>query len=171
MSRTIRTFHRRSTRLKGYNYAKAGRYYVTLNCIGKEFTFGEVIKEHMYLNEFGLIASNEWKRTPTIRENIELGEFIIMPNHVHGIIVITKDLLHLEQSFLSPSQTLGAVVRGYMASVTSQINIIRNTPGEKVWQTNYFDHIIRNKWDLLRVSRYIRNNPKNWLKDKDNDLG
>jgi len=69
-------------------------------------------------------------------------------------------------TFRSPSQTIGAILRGYMGTVTSQINKLRNTPDEKIWQRNYHDHIIRNKWDYHRVSRYIRNNPRKWKDEK-----
>ena len=163
-----RKYIRRSTRLKGYNYSKAGKYYVTINCHGKEFIFGNIIAGKMQLNEFGTIAENEWKRTALLRKHIELGEFIIMPDHIHGVVIITKNLsAPLQKYFSSPSRTLGAIVRGYMSTVTSQINKIRNTPGEKVWQRGYHDHIIRNKWDLDRISRYIRKNPRNWLRNKD----
>ena len=93
----------RSKRLKGYNYAKAGKYYVTLNCLGGEHTFGEIIKGEMYLNAFGQLAYHEWKRTSLIRQHVELGEFIIMPDHIHGIVIITRDLNFNSQSFISPS--------------------------------------------------------------------
>ena len=81
----------------------------------------------MQLNEFGTIAENEWKRTALLRNHIELGEFIIMPDHIHGVVIITKNLsAPLQKYFSSPSRTLGAIVRGYMSTVTSQINKIRN---------------------------------------------
>ena len=167
MYRTQRFHHRRSMRLKGHHYAKAGKYFVTLNCRNREHIFGEIKNGKMYLNDFGLIALNEWKRTAIIRQHVELGEFVIMPDHIHGIIIFTKDLNFISQSFLSPSQTLGAIIRGYMGTVTSQINKMRNTPDEKIWQRNYYDHIIRNKWSFHRISNYIRSNPKKWLGSKD----
>jgi len=180
-----RFHHRRSTRLKGYNYSRAGSYFVTLNCHNKIELFGEIKEGQMILNEFGVIAYQEWVHTPGIRPNINLGSFMIMPDHLHGIIIIREDVSgwvdketdDLEvllsppssnssrQSFLSPSQTLGAIVRGYMGTVTSQINKIRNTPYDKVWQRNYNDHIIRNKWDFHRITNYIIRNPKNYRKN------
>jgi len=187
-----RFHHRRSTRLKGYNYARAGSYFITLSCYNKIELFGEIKEGKMILNEFGVIAYKEWVRTPVIRPNIDLGSFVIMPDHLHGIIIIREDVsgwtdeesecqggcntpLHSDssprssntsrQSFLSPSQTLGAIVRGYMGTVTSQINKIRNTHGDKVWQRNYNDHIIRNKWDFHRITKYIIRNPKNYRKN------
>jgi REP element-mobilizing transposase RayT len=160
--------------------------------------FGEVVDGTMVLNDFGNIAHQEWMRTPSVRPNTDLGAFIIMPDHVHGIIMIREDVttdrdctcrggcntprsiqssqfqqssqfhhysklpITTPQSFLSPSQTVGAIIRGYMGAVTRQINAIRNTSGEKVWQRNYHDHIIRNKWAYYRITNYIHKNPLNY---------
>jgi len=199
--------HRRSMRLKGYNYAQKGSYFITINCKNRIPLLGEIIDRKMVLSDFGHIAFKEWLRTPEVRPNTELGAFVIMPDHIHGIIIIREDVsgwiypaelhdlndfsdrgvLHpprsadkdqggcntprslsdsSRQSFLSPSQTLGAILRGYMGTVTSQINKLRNMPGEKIWQRNYHDHIIRNKWDYHRISRYMINNPLHWENDK-----
>lgn len=195
-------------RLRGYNYARAGAYYITINCKHRIPFLGEIINKKMILSDFGIIAQKEWMRTPQVRPNIALGPFVIMPDHIHGIIIIKKDLSGKNENlnevvlltpqifssdpprllssdfsrpssfdsprrystFHSPSQTLGAIVRGYMGTVTSQINKLRNTPDEKVWQRNYHDHIIRNKWDYHRVSRYIRNNPRKWKDEKKGNL-
>jgi len=149
------------------------------------------------LNEFGNIVRSEWLKTPNIRPNIELDEFIIMPNHLHGIIRIKnknkckgtehraststsgKSLLEEERvckgvllyaptttpAFISPSKTIGAIIRGYKSSVTKQINIIRKLPDFAVWQRNYYEHIIRNEEDLNNITQYIKFNPRNWDKD------
>ena len=87
-----RFHHRRSTRLKGYNYARAGSYFITLSCYNKIELFGEIKEGKMILNEFGVIAYKEWVRTPVIRPNINLGSFVIMPDHLHGIIIIREDV-------------------------------------------------------------------------------
>lgn len=87
--------HRRSLRLKGYDYADAGIYFITICCQNKAHLFGQIVKGKMILNEYGIIAANEWLNTSNIPQNIELGEFVIMPNHIHGIIKITRrDELH-----------------------------------------------------------------------------
>lgn len=87
-----RIHRRRSTRLKGYNYAQAGSYFVTLNCHNRYHLLGEIHDGKMNLNQFGMIAYQEWIRTPELRPNIDLGEFIIMPDHIHGIIIIQEDV-------------------------------------------------------------------------------
>jgi REP element-mobilizing transposase RayT len=121
--------HRRSIRLKGYNYAKEGLYFITICCQDKWPVFGKIIEGEMHLNEFGTIAQNEWLNTENIRMNCLLHEFIIMPNHMHGIIEITFNNQATDKSstgkFQSPSQTIGSIIRGYKIATIKKIkNII-----------------------------------------------
>src|SRR5699024_12431494 len=125
----------------------------------------------------------------SIREHVQLDAFIIMPNHMHGIVRIinsndfvgpyddtplqnTNQQLNInpekQTEFKSPSKTLGAIVRGYKSTVTKQINQLRNTPGQKLWQRNYHDHIIRDEASLQRIRYYIQYNPKQWDADRNN---
>lgn len=83
--------HRRSIRLKGYDYSQAGAYFVTLVTWQRECLFGEIGQGKMALNEIGEIVREEWERTAAVRQNVELGEYVIMPNHVHGILVFVDD--------------------------------------------------------------------------------
>ena len=132
--------HRRSIRLKGYDYSQAGAYFITICCQDKEVsTFGEIIDGKMILNDYGTIAYNEWGNTPNVRNNVELDVFVIMPNHIHGIIILNDNIRRGElnspiklgdfesprQGFKSPKGTVGAIVRGFKSSVTKQINIHR----------------------------------------------
>ena len=109
--------HRKSIRLKGYDYAKKGLYFITINCQNRYHLFGKIKDDKMHLNEFGLIAYNEWLNTEQIRINCKLHEFIIMPDHMHGIIeIIFNNQVEGETAigkFQSPSQTIGSIVRGY----------------------------------------------------------
>ncbi|GEO19610.1 hypothetical protein CQA01_01440 [Cyclobacterium qasimii] len=132
----------------------------------------------MKLNEYGKIAHNEWLNTPKIRPNVELGEFVIMPNHIHGIIEIfvtgeshspePKELNDcrgvLKTPLQSPSNNIGAMVRGYKSSVTRQIGLL-GFKG-KLWQRNYYEHIIRDEKAFQNISEYIKNNPVKWTGDK-----
>jgi putative transposase len=180
--------HRRSIRLKGFDYSQSGLYFITICCQNMISRFGEVQNGRMILNQFGEIAHHEWEKTPEIRNNIALGEFIIMPNHMHGIIQILdtgelhsplekksecdspsgkKGECHSPQrdSPLSgPSNNIGAVVRGYKSAVTRQISLLGFT--QKLWLRNYYEHIIRDELSHQRISNYIKNNPSNWKKDK-----
>lgn len=163
---------RRSIRLKGYDYTQAGLYFITICCQDRICRFGTVENGEMILNEYGQIAHDEWMKTPQIRHHVELGEFIVMPNHIHGIIrLLGRGELHspiekgvFDTPLRSPSQTVGAVVRGYKSSVTKQLGLMGFT--EKLWQRNYYEHIIRNEQSHQAISEYIRNNPAKWHDDK-----
>lgn len=115
--------HRRSIRLKGYDYAKEGLYFITLCVQDRANLFGKIEKGEMKLNAFGKIAEEEWLNTPNIRNNIIIHEHIIMPNHIHGIIEILFNKGHKNKigEFKSPSQSIGAIVRGYKISTIKGI--------------------------------------------------
>lgn len=183
--------HRRSIRLKEYDYSQPGAYFITICTHQREHLFGEIVDGIMQLNEFGQIAHEEWHKTARIRVEIELDEFVIMPNHFHGIVIIHEPVRAYRDTpkggvgdtpvrayghtplptpnpttFESPSRTLGAIVRGFKSAVTTQINQKRCTPGNPVWQRNYWEHIIRDKKDLYNVQAYILNNPIQWENDR-----
>ncbi len=172
--------HRRSIRLPEYDYATVGAYYVTLCACGRECLFGEIVRGQMRLNDAGRIIQEEWQRTPQLRPNVELDAFITMPNHLHGIIVITESRRGVLQyaptigqnpGFRSPSQTLGAIVRGFKSAVTRRVNTRHNTQGNKLWQRNYYEHVIRDEKDLKEIRRYIAVNPRLWKYDEENPDG
>jgi len=193
--------HRKTIRLKGYDYSQAGLYFVTLCCQNRNHLFGKIIDGKMDLNHFGKIAKKEWEHTATLRDNISLGAFILMPNHFHSIIQIDYQIKNEEANcgtFKSPSHTIGAIIRGYKGATTKKIKeLIRNNcggelqfqnnsrtgelqfaptkqfapterfaPTKSIWQRNYWEHIIRNENEFIRISKYIRNNPTKWQKDK-----
>ena len=177
--------HRRSVRLNGYDYSGPGAYYVTICAWNRECIFGEIMDGKMQLNEFGNIVQKEWLNTGHIRPNIELDEFVIMPNHFHGILVINHrlnqprlDASHrgvlqyapTNAGLRSPSQTIGAVIRGFKSAATKSINLLRNTAGRPVWQRNYFERVIRNEKDLFRIREYIHFNPLQWDIDEENPM-
>ncbi|MBL8005280.1 MAG: hypothetical protein JNL36_09300 [Candidatus Kapabacteria bacterium] len=175
--------HRRSIRLPEYDYSQVGMYFVTICCQDMVCRFGSVVGGKIVLNECGRIAKECWEMTPLIRENIDLGAFVIMPNHMHGIIHINgrgvlhtpnleNDSEHLDVKdnegvfntpLQSPKQKLGSIVRGYKSAVTKkslQIGV-----SGKLWQRNYYEHVIRNEYSYQRISEYIFNNPAQWEYD------
>lgn len=178
--------HRRSIRLKDYDYAQEGFYFITICCQDRAQLFGEIVDGELILNECGEIANNCWLEIPNHFPNVGLHDYIIMPNHVHGIIEITFKLniptvgandiptvgandyspLRSENRLLprSPSKTIGSIVRGFKIGVTKWMR--QNTYIHNVWQRNYFDHIIRDEQSYQRIANYIRNNPKNWNEDR-----
>jgi putative transposase len=165
--------HRGTLRLPDYDYTSAGGYHITLVTHERSCLFGEIPVDQMSLNSFGDIAREEWLRTPAIRPEIILDEFVIMPNHIHGIIFITESvgahgrapLRSANQILFRPPGSLGSFVAGFKSITTKRINILRATPGMPVWQRNYYEHIIRDEQDLNRIREYINNNPLQWETD------
>ncbi len=169
--------HRRSVRLKGYDYSDPGAYYVTICAWNRECIFGEIIDGEMKLNEFGKVVQREWLCSSKIRHEIELDEFVVMPNHFHGIVFINgnDNAAHdVGANGRSPlrmqPRSLSSLIAGYKSAVTKSINILRNTPGFPVWQKNYFERVIRNEKELLRIREYIHNNPVQWDLDDENPV-
>jgi len=174
---------RRSVRLTGYDYSQPGVYFVTICSWLRGSIFGEIINGKMVLNEFGMAVEREWLNNINVRPNIELDQFVVMPNHVHCILIINRrgevasPKINAQQTLPKGGETqplhkptLGQIVAYFKYMTTKQINIIRDTPGVPVWQRNYYEHIIRNEIELNKIREYIRNNPVRWAFDKDNPL-
>lgn len=166
---------RHSLRLPEYDYAQNGAYFVTICAWQKERLFGEIRDGVMELNGYGEIVRDEWLRTPTIRQEIQLDEFVIMPNHFHAIVMINKKptvgahgRAPLRDGHRQP-QSLGSMVAGFKSICTKRINELRNNPGFPVWQRNYHERIIRNERSLNAIRQYILSNPANWGLDPEND--
>ena len=134
--------------------------------------FGDVIDGVMVLNGFGKIVATEWTKTETMRPNVIIDEFIVMPNHMHGIIIIrrgTRRRAPTTEQFGQPTHnSIPSIIRGFKSTVTKQINQWRNTPGMPVWQRNYYEHAVRNDNDLAEIREYIVNNPLQWHLDREN---
>ena len=166
--------HRRSIRLKGYDYSQAGAYFVTVCTQNRECLFGEVIDGEMVLNDIGKIVAGEWMKTGAIRNNVALDKWVVMPNHFHGILVVDdgRGTAHraptVEQFGQPVSGSIPTIIRSFKSAVTKRINEIRKTPGEKLWQRNYYERIIRNENELNHIREYIANNPMKWKLDRGN---
>ena len=128
---------RKNIRLREYDYSLGAYYFVTICINEKKSIFGTIKNKKIYLNSIGEIASNEWINTEKIRPNIRLHSFIIMPNHMHGIIEI--DYFEIKQKKKS---TLGDIIRGYKSSVTRKANLLISYKNRNLWQRNYYEHII-----------------------------
>lgn len=171
--------NRKSTRLKGYDYSNPGYYYVTICTKGKKDWFGSIINEQMELNKYGMITKKYLKETLLHFNNVNIDEYIIMPNHIHIIIKIVgagsprpgfprpHDKLpsiitnqnHIDNGRGNRAPTVGHIVAYFKYGTTKRINQIRQTPKHPVWQRNYYDHIIRNEKSLNEIRGYIRSNP------------
>ena len=182
--------HRRSIRLKGYDYSQPGAYFVTICTLNRDCLFGEIRNDEMVLNMFGEIILEKWNNIPKHFQHTKLDAFGPMPNHVHGILFITGSYVGAKHSntniirrFEDTSQnashlqgrphgtrpgSLSAIMQNYISITTRKINQIRNTPGEKLWQRNFYEHIIRNEKELNQIRDYIIHNPLKWEEDRNN---
>lgn len=157
--------HRRSIRLKEYDYAEVGAYFVTICAFQRDCLFGEVVGGEMQLNEFGMILEDAWADLPKHYSHAELDQFVIMPNHVHGIVVVK------EMAETSPKQHgFPEIIRAFKSFSAKRINQLRNNAGCPVWQRNYYERVIRNESELTRAREYIVNNPLKWELDKENPI-
>lgn len=156
--------HRRSIRLQGYDYSQAGMYFVTLCTRNRECLFGEIVDETMRLNPVGQIVTDSWTWLAQRYEHVELDEWVVMPNHLHGIVVIND---HCKGgSRTAPTKPIGRLIGAYKTVSTKQANTFRQTPGMLLWQRNYWERIVRDAAELLSIQEYICNNPAQWAQDK-----
>lgn len=178
---------RKLNRLKGYDYCQSGCYFVTICVQNHECVLGNVINGKMQLSRIGEMANNYWRKIPAHFPNTELNEFVIMPNHVHGIIVIdnvvgnknicsqlgknNNDEKNNNYCSLQVWQTkwgksLSSIVRGFKIGVIKWCR--QNNHEDFTWQKSYYDHIVRNEESLHNIQEYIVNNPEKWEIDKNN---
>ena len=159
---------RRSIRLPDYDYSQAGAYFVTTCTHNRACLFGDIVDGEMRLNEDGRLAQSVWEALPKHYSHVESDAFVVMPNHVHGIIVLTATPVG---AGLKPDPTrhgLPEIVRTFKTFSGRRINQSRGTPGTSVWQRNYYEHVIRNDTTLNRLRQYIAENPARWAEDPEN---
>jgi putative transposase len=157
--------HRRSIRLKGYDYSQPGGYFVTLCIKERKRLLGDIRNGKIFLNDTGKIVKFTWLDLPQHNPNIELDEFIIMPNHMHGIFHIVG-----AGSEPAPTKTHGLpeIIRQFKTFSAKRINTLNKHSGMPFWQRNYYERIIRNDHDLNRIREYITYNPFQWDSDPEN---
>ena len=178
--------HRKSIRLKGYNYSQAGAYFVTICTRDRECVFGEIVDGRMVLNDAGRMVKLVWNELPQHYSGVDIDGFVAMPNHIHGIIVLTvgagpracpkDERSHNEggqPQGVAPTISLSDVVHRFKSLATARYrqgvreNNWRPFPG-RLWQRNYYEHIIRTEEELNRFHEYIQNNPMQWEGDEEN---
>ena len=168
--------NRRSVRLPDPDYTEPGAYFVTLCTHDRRCILSEVTLDGLRPTPIGEIVCDEWRRSADLRAEVELDAFVVMPNHIHGIVVIggtsPRDhrgpRAHGRAPLRRPARSLGAFVAGFKAAATSHINRLAGTPGAPVWQRNYYEHIIRSDKEFARVRQYIAENPGRWAEDPEN---
>ncbi len=177
---------RRLTRLREHDYAAPGAYFVTVCTLHKEPILGEIQGESLRLSPAGLIVNEAWHDLPRHYAHVQLDAFVVMPNHVHGIIFIEEpSLTDSVGAGLRPAPThhdrpapskgvssrrhgLSEIVRAFKSFSARRINALHGTLGARVWQRGFYDHVIRNEDDLARIREYIAMNPLRWSLDEEN---
>ncbi len=142
--------------------------------------FGEVVDSEMKMNQFGEIVRECWEEIPEKYQNVEMDEFVVMPNHFHDIIIINESKmndgdvgaihelpLRTDDMVQRRRMLLPKIIGRFKMNSAKRINEIRDYPGESVWQRNYYEHIIRDEDELIRIREYIYNNPKRWPRDEE----
>ncbi len=171
--------HRKSIRLRDYDYAQAGAYFVTICTKNKECMLGDVVDGMMRLSELGKIVEDELKNIPIRFPEGEIDKFVIMPNHIHGIIIMhdvgaTLAVARTDRAGASPAPTIGHIIGSYKSlCINKWLDHINKNSLDitgKFWQRNYYEHIIRNEEDMNSIREYILNNPLKWLDDENNPV-
>ncbi len=177
--------HRHSMRLPGHDYTQPGAYFVTICTYARVCSLGEVGDGQMQLNDWGRVVADCWAAIPAHFDNVTLDEWVVMPNHLHGIVVITDSTSPLAvgaQQCCAPTAakprsdshpnvalgSLGAIIRSFKSVVTKRIHLLCGSTASPMWQRNYHEHVVRDQRALNAVRQYIRHNPAKWQIDRDN---
>ena len=188
--------------MKEYDYTAPGAYFVTIVAQERLCLFGEIVDGHLSLSIAGDIVREEWMRSQGVRREVRMDAFVVMPNHIHGVVWLVdntgQSIVEAERtdvgahgraplrdatrppSYLGhaplldtprrSARSLGSFVAGFKAATTTRINRCRNMLGTPVWQRNYYEHVIRDETELLRIRQYIADNPLRWESDRENPL-
>jgi REP element-mobilizing transposase RayT len=170
---------RKQIRLRDYDYSGDGGYFITICTSNREDLLGGISNQGIELNETGKIVEQWWQKLEIKFTNITLDYHVIMPNHIHGIIMMSEGVmdvgaiheLPLPRGRIERRRMLIPKVIGYFKMNSAKhINILRKATGDPLWQRNYYEHIIRNEKELSRIREYIQNNPLKWDLDRENSL-
>lgn len=168
MSYDPRLHHRRSVRLEGYDYSLAGVYSITICTYMRKCILGRVIDGNVILSPWGQIVERCWRDLPNHYPNVCPDAFVVMPNHLHGIIALMAHEVNEFEECIPTSHSLGEIVRGFKVMCGRQISDSSTPAQATLWQRSYYEHIIRNEVSLNAIRLYIERNPENWGFDPDN---
>jgi putative transposase len=170
------TGDRRSIRLPQYDYTQAGAYAITICTEGREPLLGEIDANGVHLNSYGELVEDCWRQIPDRNRPVQLDVFVVMPNHLHGIVLLgsaaavggTARRARTEAFGQPVPGSLPTLVRSFKSAAARRINQLRGTPGGRVWQRGYYERVIRNERELAAVRRYVLGNPLAWALDPEN---
>jgi len=163
---------RRSVRLRGHDYS-AGTYFVTICADNRVPTFGDVVQRRVHLSAAGRVARACWLQITRHHPHVRLDAFVVMPDHIHGILCFTSPSVSPDRRRRfgdAVPGSLSTILGSYKAEVTKRINAERHTPGQRVWQRNYYEHVVRDQTDLHQIRWYIITNPIRWNRRGRSDL-
>ena len=178
---SVPRIHKR-IRLQSLEYTEERLYFVTLCTDWREPIFGEVVEGQMQLSRYGSIVAEEWRRSPEIRPELVLDAYVIMPDHMHALVGISEEESRAHcRAALQPEphrgsrdrapRSLSSFIAQFKAHSTKRINELRNTPGNKVWQPRFHDHVVRLAENPAEIRAYIRANPERWYERYQYQLG
>lgn len=158
---------RKKLRLDNFDYRSPGAYFVTICTQNRRHILGKVVAEEIHLSWQGQIAIDCWQELPAHFPHLELDEFVIMSNHIHGILWIVETRMPQQNSSAGPKAgSLEVILRSFKSAVTKRVNEFNQTSGAGFWQRSFYDHILRDEGDLDQHRKYILENPIRWAQDE-----
>lgn len=155
----LNKYRTRNPRLPYWDYSSDGRYFITILIKNRERLLGSVVNKVLILSEVGQIVEQCWFELPLHYSNLQLGAFVIMPDHIHGIMIINNSMLKTG----SERHELAEFIRGFKTFSTRRINEMNNTPTRRIWHSRYYERLIRNEKEYATVEQYIKTNPSRWV--------
>jgi REP element-mobilizing transposase RayT len=165
MVKTTQLPRRKNMRLEGYDYTRPGVYFVTICVTDHEQLFGTIEQGDVSLTACGEIVRKTWEEMAERYPYVAIDDFVVMPNHMHGLLVLNGDPEVLVK-VQNPIRSLSRLVASFKTLSAKRVNAHRNTPGQSLWQQNYWDRIVRNEKELNRIREYILCNPSRWEADR-----
>lgn len=165
--------YRRSIRLKEFDYRSVGAYFITIVTANRDLLFGEVVDSTMVLSDAGRLVKTRWIKQTVYDPSIVLDVYVIMPNHIHGIIFILEPPDNTNEGYMPPEHgtlpgSVGAMIQSFKSVTSRMLNDHKCQPGSIIWQRNYHEHIIRDESELESLRDYVLNNPLQWSLDEEN---
>ena len=170
---------RRSIRLASFDYRTPGAYYITIVAHDRQPLLGTIVDGMTALSALGHVVDGEWRRTATQRDNVELDQYVVMPDHLHALLWILPDGREDDSDptnpvpaqgrrfGVMPKDSLSSIVRSFKSAATRTVNAERGTPSATFWQRGFFERVVRNERELDLVRRYIVDNPARWEVDRE----
>jgi len=147
-----------------------GAYFITVCTVDRTCLFGDVVDDAMHPNHSGLAVMDSWDALPHHYPHVQTIAFALMPNHVHGVVLLNDARQEPSLNSSQHSHSLTEAVRAFKSFSARAVNSIRETHGQPVWQRGFYDHVIRSEGSLHRICEYVANNPLQWKLDRDNPI-